>query len=307
MARRIRFLLYCILMLMVGACESSTRVASLQVAQTASDGTRGASASVLNALDAIPGDRGVQDQTVDTDSRIILRSAQLRLIVEDAATALDRITTQTEAYGGWVVSSSSSRIALASGGEVAQASVTVRVPAERLDEALAQFKTGVVKVDSETVTGEDVTQDYVDTRSRVTNLEAAEAQLRQIMEQATDTDSVLNVYNELVRVRGDIETARGRLQYYDQASAYASVAVDLVPQAVDEPITVAGWNPDRTVQTALRTLVDVLRFVADAGITLVIVVLPVVALIGVPLWLIRRVYLRGRAARPHPQPSEDAA
>ncbi len=232
--------------------------------------------------------------------RVVLKSAALRLVIESAESALADITQLTDEMGGWVVSSNSSRIALASGHEVTRASITVRVPAERFDDALATFKAGALSVDSETIDGQDVTQEYVDLTSRITNLEAAEQQLQTIMDSATRTEDVLNVHNELVRIRGEIEVARGQLRYYDESAAFSSISIELVPEALETPIQIAGWSPEGTARSAFLALLNVLRFLADAAITLVILVLPLVLIVGLPSvlayrWLKRRGWLPKRS------------
>ncbi|MBI5668314.1 MAG: DUF4349 domain-containing protein [Chloroflexi bacterium] len=233
-------------------------------------------------------------QSAPEDKRIILKTANLSIVVDDPTATLSRITVLAEEMGGWVVSSQTSRVALASGGEVQRGTITVRVPAERLDEALASIKSGVVSVNSENVAGQDVTQDYTDLTSRLTNLEAAEKQLRTIMDNAQTTQDVLTVYNELVRVRGEIETTRGRIQYYDQAAAFSAITVEVIPTAIEAPIQIAGWSPGRTAEQALAALINTLRVLADVLITVVIVGVPLALIIGLPLGLMFRA-LRRRA------------
>ena len=111
-----------------------------------------------------------------------------------------------EAMGGFVVSSYVYKTAYGNEGLTAdQATITVRVPADKLDEALADQGRGRREVRSENISGEDVTQQYTDLQSRLRNLDAAEAQLLDIMKGATKTEDVLAVYNQLVQVRGEIE------------------------------------------------------------------------------------------------------
>lgn len=229
--------------------------------------------------------------------RVILRTASLSLVVDDANVSLNAISSLAEEMGGWVVSSNTYTMTLSDGSDVAQGSITIRVPSERLDEAMNRIKDGGGKVDSENVTGQDVTQEYVDLTSRLTNLEAAEAQLREIMADAVRTEDVMTVYNQLVQVRGEIEQVRGQIQYYDQAAAYSSISVTLTPTAIDTPIQIAGWSPGRTVENALATLLNLLRGIADIIIMLVIVVLPLVVLVVVGVWIVRLVLRRVRRTR----------
>lgn len=227
----------------------------------------------------------LNQQGGEQQQRVILKTASLSLIVDSAESALASITSMTDEMGGWVVSSTTSMVTMADGTEVARGSITIRIPAERLDEALTRIKSGGGEVDSESVTGQDVTQQYVDLTSRLTNLEAAEAQLRTIMEGATRTEDVMAVFQQLVQVRSDIEVVRGQIQYYDESAAYSSVTVNLTPKAIDTPIQIAGWSPGRTVERALATLVNLLRGLADIVITVVVVGVPLVLVIGVPGWL----------------------
>jgi len=234
----------------------------------------------------------LNQQGGEQQQRVILKTASLSLIVDSAESALASITSMTDEMGGWVVSSTTSMVTMADGTEVARGSITIRIPAERLDEALTRIKSGGGEVDSESVTGQDVTQQYVDLTSRLTNLEAAEAQLRTIMEGATRTEDVMAVFQQLVQVRSDIEVVRGQIQYYDESAAYSSVTVNLTPKAIDTPIQIAGWSPGRTVERALATLVNLLRGLADIVITVVVVGIPLVLVIGVPGWLAWRTVKR---------------
>jgi hypothetical protein len=226
--------------------------------------------------------------------RIILRTATLRIVVTDTQEALSEIVGLAEEYGGWVVGSNISRVNTPSGEEAVRGSITVRVLAERLDEALEQIKSNAISIESEAVSGQDVTQQYVDLTSRLNNMQAAETQLQSILEDARRTEDVLSVYNELVRVRGEIETLQGQIQYYSESAAFSSISVELVPEALEIPIQIAGWSPEGTVRGAFLALLNVLRFLVDVAITLVVLVLPVVVLFGVPGWLVYRKLKRRR-------------
>ncbi|MCC7450674.1 MAG: DUF4349 domain-containing protein, partial [Anaerolineae bacterium] len=102
--------------------------------------------------------------------RIVLKNAIISIVVGNPAESLTAINKMATDMGGWVVSSTTSQTK--SGVSAAQASIVIRVPADRLNEALERIKAGVVSVESENVTGQDVTQQYTDLTSQLTNLEA---------------------------------------------------------------------------------------------------------------------------------------
>lgn len=215
--------------------------------------------------------------------RVILRDATLRITVMDTQAKIDAITALVNGMGGWVVSSSTSTRAHGA-LNVLYGTMVVRVPAEQLDAALSQIKDDVVHVTGETITGQDVTQDYVDTQLAVRSLEGAIAQLETLLAQAETVAEVLAVYDELIGLRQQIDVMRGRLQYYDQASAFSSITINLDPflptltptpsSTVYPTITPTGWDPARTIDRALDQFTRTAQGTADTAITGTIVCLP---------------------------------
>jgi hypothetical protein len=235
--------------------------------------------------------------------RIVIQTGSLTIVVADPAGRVAEIRQMAETMGGFVVSSYIYKTAYGTQGLTAdQATITVRVPAERLDEALAQIKQGASEVRSENISGEDVTQQYTDLQSRLRNLEAAEAQLLDIMQGATKTEDVLAVYNQLVQVRGEIESVKGQIQYYSESAALSAITVEIIPDEAAQPIETGSWDPNGTVKNAIEALIRALQWLADAAIWIAIYVLPVLLLaVGLPLLvivLIVRAFRRRRTAKP---------
>ncbi|HNB51814.1 MAG TPA: DUF4349 domain-containing protein, partial [Anaerolineales bacterium] len=160
--------------------------------------------------------------------RIVIKNASLSIAVQNPAENLDAITALADEFGGFVVSSNLYKTTLADGGEVPQASITLRVPAERLDEALNRIKSGAGEILSETVSGQDVTSEYTDLQSRLKNLQEAEAQLQAIMDDANRTEDVINVFNQLTSYREQIEIVKGQIQYYETSAAFSAITVDIL-------------------------------------------------------------------------------
>ena len=128
------------------------------------------------------------DTVNDTsEERMVIKNADLAIIAEDPAQSMSEIGAMAEAMGGFVVESYLYMQTLSSGVQVPHVTITIRVPAEKLDEALSQIKAGAVEVESANLSGQDVTSQYTDLQSQLRNLEAAEAQLQAIMEDAIKT------------------------------------------------------------------------------------------------------------------------
>ncbi len=225
---------------------------------------------------------------IDThpQQRIIIKNATLTLTTADPAAKINEITTFAESIGGWVVSSTATVFTNSAGEQVTRGSIIVRVPAEHLTQSMDRIKENTVRVDAENITGQDVTQDYVDITSRLNNLKSSEAQLQTIMSRAETVEDVLAVQSELTIVRSEIEVLQGRINYFDEAAAFSSIRVDLNPPAPGPVQTQSSsWNPGRTVENAISTLIQLLQVTIDFGISVIILSLPFLLIFGIPAWM----------------------
>jgi len=233
-----------------------------------------------------------------TVERLVIKNASLSIAVDDPEASMDRISALADELGGYVVSAYMYQTTLESGAKVPHASVSLRIPAERLDEVLQTIKAETTQpVLSENIDSQDVTADYVDLSSRLTNLEAAEKQLQQIMEDAVRTEDVLDVFSRLTSVREQIEVIRGQMKYYEEAAALSMVSVELVANEAVQPLTIGGWQPVGVAKSAVQALINTVKWLANAGIWIAIFVLPVALLIFGPPALIVWAIMRSRAKR----------
>ncbi len=167
----------------------------------------------------LPSEEAGQSEVAD---RMIIRTGNLSLVVNDVTASVDQITRLTDNFKGYVVSARSWRE-----GERLVGSITVRVPATQFADAMRAIRALAVEVTSETTSSKDVTEEYVDLTAKLRNLEAAETQLLRIMEKATKVDEILAVQRELTNVRGEIEQTKGRMQYLERSSETSLIEVRL--------------------------------------------------------------------------------
>jgi len=249
--------------------------------------------------------------TAQTTERIVIKNATLSIVVSDPAKAMDAISQLADEMGGYIVSANLYQSKLDSGASVPRASVKIRVPAERLTEAMNRIKAQSDRIPiSENIESQDVTSDYTDLQSRLRNLENTEAQLTKIMDSATKTEDVLSVYNQLVPVREQIEVLKGQIKYYDESAALSAISTELIANAAVQPLTIGGWQPVGVAKSAVQALINTVTFLANAAIWVVILVLPVLlilfAVIFLPLrfaWrFLRRRMARGKSIQPQVVP-----
>jgi hypothetical protein len=227
--------------------------------------------------------------------RMIIRNAEMTLVVTDTQSKLGEIARIASDYNGFIVSQSTSKY-----NNDIQANVMLRVEAAQLDVALNRIRKLAVEVRSENVSGNDVTAEFVDLQSQLKNLEAAEAQLQKIMERAEKTEDVMTVFNQLTQVRGQIDQIKGRMKYLSESAAMSAITLNLLPDQPSQPVEVAGWRPEGVAKRAIEALISALQGLVNLGIWLVIFVLPILLLLSLPIVLLGlgvRSFIRRRRAK----------
>ncbi|MDP2729048.1 MAG: DUF4349 domain-containing protein [Dehalococcoidales bacterium] len=162
------------------------------------------------------------------DDRMIVRTGDLVLVVEDVTFTIERITDMANSFDGYVVSSRSWKE-----GDRLVGNITIRVPAGDFDSAMGTLRDLAAEVTSESSTSKDVTEEYVDLGAKLANLEATERQLLVVMEKAETVEDILDVQRELSRVRGEIEQTKARMQYLERTSETSLINIHLTQSALD--------------------------------------------------------------------------
>jgi len=244
----------------------------------------------------------VPEQANQTGERIVIKNANLTIVVPDPAESMARISNMAEEMGGFVVSANMYKQQLNNGIEVPRVSIVVRVPAIQLNEALELIRSESDEApQNESLSSEDVTSNYVDLQSRLKNLEAAEAQLSEIMQDARRTEDVLAVYSQLVQTREQIEVIKGQIKYYEESAKFSSITTELIADAAVQPIEIGGWKPEGVARQAIESLLRTMQFLISALIWIIIYLLPVLLVLFLifilPLILIFRAWRKRRSAK----------
>lgn len=226
----------------------------------------------------------------EIQERLIIRNGNLSIVVEDTEAALASISELASSSSGWVVSSNLYQYS----GNAKTGEVTIRIPASDFSRIVSQIKEMALEVTSESSSGQDVTDEYVDLSSRLGNLEATAARVRNFLDETRNVEEALAVNVELSRLEGDIEVIKGRMQFLEQSAAFSTLTVHITPDVLSQPIEVAGWRPQGVAKEAIEALIATLQGLANFLIWFVIYLLPVLLLLGVPVWLAVRAVRRRR-------------
>ena len=166
-----------------------------------------------------------QQAALVSQQRIIVRTVDMGLVVNDVPGALDRVRSLAEGLGGWLVSSDRS--------QKHRGFISVRVPAGELDGAIDTLRDLAVEVEREISTSRDVTDEYVDVTARLSNLDVTHEALVKLLERADDVEDALGVQRELTRVQEEIERLQGRIKFLEETAAFSLVNVSLRRSPVD--------------------------------------------------------------------------
>lgn len=223
----------------------------------------------------------------------IVKNASLELQVpkDGFERAFEQAQLVAGKYGGFVVSSSTSGTRIRSG------SLLIRVPNASFEQALADLR-DLGDVEGESISGEDVSAQFVDLEARLRTWEAQETVLLRLMDRATSVEDTLKIQRELQDVQLRIEEIRGQLRLLRDRTELATISVALHEPGViiRRQIQAAERRPD--LGEAWARAVD-----GFLGVVYVVVVglgylIPLAALAGA-VWLgVRRWRPRPGGATP---------
>jgi hypothetical protein len=228
----------------------------------------------------VPGDSGF----ATGPDREIVKTAQLGMIVENPRETVQKITQIAQDLKGVVTNSDIFENQGYQSGT--RGELTVRVPVEKLESSLDQFRKLALKVTQDSVSADDRTKQKVDLEARLKNLRASETQLLTIMKQAKNVSETLEVQRQLTEIRGQIESMTASLENLQGDAAMSTVFIHLSTKPSDSPIT----GPEQLslteeLKTAVKDALRIYRNLFISGVRLAILLLPILVIFAV-IWTI---------------------
>jgi hypothetical protein len=202
----------------------------------------------------------------ERQDRMVVQESSLSLVVSNVRDTNDKILDKTKEVGGYMVSSSLSRPE-----DAPYASTVVRVPAEKLKETLEYFRKLAMKVSSENLSGQDVTDEYVDIEARLETLNKTKAKFEEILHSAVKIPDLLEVNRELITLQDQIDSYKGRQKYLEQTAKLARISLYLSTDEMALPYTPAkAFRPAVIFKEAVRSLIGTYQSVATKVIWIVV-------------------------------------
>jgi uncharacterized protein DUF4349 len=236
-----------------------------------------------------------EDVVIQNANRQIIKNADVRLMVKDTDVAVNRSTQIVSDLGGYIISS---RIWYQDyyDHNLMYGTLTLGIPVDEFEHALTRLRELSIKVLDETASGEDVTDQYVDLQSQLTNLEATRARIQDFLKDAKTVDEALRINQELANVEAQIEQIKGRMNYISDRSAFSTITINFEPELPElEPLPTPvpqAWNPGETFKEAKKAVTVAYQGFAEFMIWVLVVILPILLPPTLILWLLWKLFMK---------------
>ena len=241
------------------------------------------------------------DGDVALTTHLIIKSADLRLLVENSDVAIDSVTQIVGDTGGYIISSRVWNQTHLDGKNYKYATITIGVPVQQFERALNRLRGLSIQVVDENASGEDVTDQYVDLQSQLTNLEATRERIKSFLDDATNVDEALRINQQLSEIERQIEEIKGRINYLQNRSAFSTITVNIDPQLPEVVIPTPTpmptpepkpWEPSKTFENAKNSVTRAYQNIIDILIWFLVVLVPIFAPPILIVWLVMKFIIR---------------
>ncbi len=178
---------------------------------------------------------------VEATNQKLIRKFNIEAETEDLDTLLSAITEKIRQLGGYIQEQETYNGSPSSQRRYRRSTMTIRIPAEKLDEFVTKV-TEESNIISSNETTDDVTLNYVAIESRISALETEQTRLLELLAKAETTADLLEIEKRLTEVRTDLESITSELRVLDNQVNYGTVRLSVSEvkeyTVVEEPETV---------------------------------------------------------------------
>lgn len=258
------FLVFCLIF--VVGCSSSRLPASSTSGNTpsAADGKNSTKSGDVVALDS---------------NRMIVRSVDISMVVNDVIQTRDKIISISDKYQGYLVTADFKQQNQDYVGKI-----TIRVSDDKLESAMADIRLLANRITAEHSTSQDVTAQYVDLKARLKNAQATEAQYLTLINKASQINDIIQIQDKLSQVRQTIEQLQGQMQYLESTSSTSLISISLEPESSNQPVVQGGWSFTNNLRSAAHGFIEFGKVFVTILIWVVIFVPLWGTILGIIIW-----------------------
>ena len=233
--------------------------------------------------------------TAEAVERKIIRNAEITMEVTSTTDTQHKVTSIAEANGGFVVTSEAKqRENVDPAQRTLDIKLVVRVPSTRFGVTFDEIKKLASNMPQENVSGQDVTEEFIDLEARIKTQKALELQFIEIMRQANKVADALEVQRQIADVRTDIEKLEGRKRFLENRASLSTITVNIQTPKPAIAVTVPGFG--QNLRDAVSDSVGIASELVLFFTRFVILMIPILIFVVLPSGLVAR-YLVRRAKR----------
>ena len=222
----------------------------------------------------------VSPTSLGNEEKKIQRNANISIEVKNLDESIDKLNEIILLFNAEIISSNKGGIDFGQ----PYANIRIRVLSSNLDSAIKEFKKLSTKIISENVYTNDVTEEFIDTEARLKIMKSTEDRFNSLLLKSETVEEIIQVEKELMRIRGDIESLEGRLNYLSKTTDTSEINLNLNEQI---PITGESWKINDSFTSALQNLSSFAKWLADFIIN-IIVFIPAILLIALIIIFLRK-------------------
>jgi len=238
-------LLIAYLFLTVAACSGGADNEA-DVSYAADAGT-----AELKAEQSPAPDAAVADGPVAVSERQIIRTGEISFETNSAAKTRQQIEKASAELGAYLADESTS-----SYGDRTEYRVVLRVPANNFNALLERISASAPKLDSRSISSQDVTEEFIDVQARLQSKKELEARYRELLKKAVKVEELVAIERELATLRGEIESIEGRLRYLTNQVSLSTLTVVYYERSTTA--TSYGFELMQSLKSGWQLLLDFL-------------------------------------------------
>jgi len=229
----------------------------------------------------------VLNYSAGENKRMIIRTGTINIEVEKFDDAEKKVSEAAGKFSGYITNTSSN---LNAGGKE-QGSISVRIPSEKFDFFISEVS-AIGKVMSQNISGNDVTEEYIDLEARQRTQKELENRLLQLLSEKTaKLTDVVEVEQKLSNVRENIERTEGRMKFLKDQSAFSTLTISLFEPSLLQTSSGGGffYEIGEGFKRGIEGFTEVLSWL----ITFIISFSPILVFLAILLFILKK-YLRNR-------------
>lgn len=272
----------------VNSTEPMERAVAQDIVKNDSDGQKKQSTANPQVQVSLDQASNKTEESEPKTERKIIRNANLELETNSPEEASQKITAIAKSKNGFVITSTQKSTNAKVGGRDS-VSMSIRVPAEKFEESLAEIRKTVERVVVETVTGQDVTEEFVDIQARLKTKKALEERYLEIMKRANSVEDALKVEAQLGELRTEIEQIEGRKRFLENQASLSTINIELrTPAAISASSSGFFYELKEAFSDGFEAALTFILVL----VRILIAIVPFLILIVLPIFLILKFFWR---------------